>query len=155
VITLRRATPADCAQIARVHEESIRGLGITSYTPEEVASWAAHLTPERYLPAIENNDFFVAVAAGTGVIGFAELNGQEVAAVYVSPEHARHGVGRMLMDELIRLAGERGYETLHLCASANAVPFYEAMGFKVIEATTWRSRGGIDMRCLRMEKRLR
>ncbi len=154
MITLRRAIPADCEQIARLHEASIRGLGITSYTPEQVDSWAAHLTPERYLPAIERNDVLL-VVAGPDVVGFAALDGQEVAALYVSPAHARHGVGRMLMDELIRLASERGAEGLHLSASMNAVPFYEAIGFTAIESSTWHSRGGLEMPCLRMEKRLR
>lgn len=37
----------------------------------------------------------------------------------------------------------------------NGVPFYEAMGFTAIEPTTWHSRGGLDMPCLRMRKRLR
>jgi len=156
VITLRRAIPADCEQIARLHEASIRGLGTASYTPEEVDSWAAHLTvtPKRYLPAIERSDVLLAVA-GPDVVGFAALNGQEVSAVYVSPTHTRHGVGRMLMDELIRLASERGIEDLHLNASMNAIPFYEAMGFAAIESTTWHSRGGLEMACLRMGKHLR
>ncbi len=154
MITLRRATPADCEQIARLHEASIRGLGITSYTPEQVDSWASHLTPERYLPAIERNDFLLATIEDE-VVGFGELNGDEIAAVYISPTYARRGIGRMLTEELLRLARERGIEYLHLNASMNGVPFYEAIGFTAIESTTWHSRGGLEMPCLRMGKRLR
>jgi putative acetyltransferase len=49
VIALRRATDADRVAIARLHEASIRAFGPDAYTPEEVDSWAAGVSPSNYV----------------------------------------------------------------------------------------------------------
>jgi predicted N-acetyltransferase YhbS len=148
MVSIRRATIEDREQIARVHEASIRARGPSCYAPEQVESWAAHITPERYTMTRAN--FFVATEDGQ-VVGFGQYHEGEVEAVYVAPSHIGKGVGRLLMEELLRIAAEEGVERVFVVSSLNAVPFYASFGFELGEKTTWRSRGGLDLPCMRME----
>ena len=54
----------------------------------------------------------------------------EVRAVYVHPDHARHGVGSALLAELEGYARGRGLDRLSLQSSLNAVGFYERAGYE-------------------------
>ncbi len=60
----------------------------------------------------------------------------EMKRMYVRPAWRRQGVGRRLTEEIIRVAGEIGYERMRLdtLASMTAVRrLYESVGFRQIE----------------------
>lgn len=150
MIELRRATDADRVAIARLHEASIRALGPRAYTAEEVASWAAHIVPERYLI---DQLMFVAVADGQ-VIGFGQYHEGEVAAVYVDPEHIGRGAGRALLAKLEEIARADGKTHVFLNAALNSVGFYERCGYRRTREIQYRTRGGALMDVAFMEKDL-
>lgn len=58
--------------------------------------------------------------------GYARIGRMAVLA-----DHRGHGVGRAILDELIRVAAERGVRRLVLHAQVHAIGFYEASGFRV------------------------
>lgn len=53
--------------------------------------------------------------------------------VLVRPEYQGNGIGRMLVDELLRFIGNNGVPGTHifveLCVVPDKVPFYEKFGF--------------------------
>jgi putative acetyltransferase len=153
-MNVRRATEHDCYAISRIHAAAIRAVG-SPYTPEQIDSWSANITPEAYLPYMATRDFLVAIDDGS-VIGFAEFHREagEVGAVYVHPARQRRGAGHLLMSEIERIAGEAGIPKLKVIASLNAVPFYAACGFVLLEESTYRTRGGVEMACAIMGKSL-
>jgi N-acetylglutamate synthase-like GNAT family acetyltransferase len=55
----------------------------------------------------------------------------EVHAFFIDPTWQRQGIGRLLWQKLVERAKEKGLADLHLDADPLAVPFYEALGFKV------------------------
>lgn len=55
----------------------------------------------------------------------------EVSSFFIHPDHKRQGVGRALWDHLLKQAKAQGIKTLELDADPAAVPFYEAMGWRV------------------------
>ena len=64
------------------------------------------------------------------VAGFASLkDGEEIDMLFVDPEFARQGVGRVLVDALTRLAQARGARRLTTDASEVAKPLFEHQGF--------------------------
>jgi len=134
MVTIREATIADTPAIARVHRSSARGLGRTHYTPEEIETWAGSITPERYLPSIEENYVVVAVEQGE-IVGWGQLNAEksEIVAVYVTPARAGAGIGRALLTHLEEVASNLGCRTLSLWSSLNAVRFYQRYGYQVTE----------------------
>ena len=141
--SIRAATLADAAAVARVHRESWR----TSYTgilPLEViaqeagrkseASWRRRLS-STYPGACT----FIAESRTGGIVGFAscgEARGSvegldaEIYALYVVQSHQRRGVGRELVRECARHFVRHGLFGFYLWVlKANrARLFYEAMG---------------------------
>ncbi|HYU26676.1 MAG TPA: GNAT family N-acetyltransferase [Thermoanaerobaculia bacterium] len=150
MIGIRRATDDDRVAIARLHEASIRALGPARYTAEEVDSWAAGVAPDRYF--IEQA-MYVATSDGE-VIAFGHYVNGEIMAVYVDPAHVHRGVGRLMMAKLEEVARADGATHLYLNAALNSVGFYAACGYARTMETTYRTRGGIVIKCAMMEKDL-
>ena len=152
---VRRAEIEDARAIRVVHVEAIRALCAGHYAPAEIEAWTAPRPETHYDKAIRGKEFYVAEDDGR-VVGFAVLNRDEseVEAVYVSPRAARRGVGRSLIAALEARAQAHGLKGLHLCASLNAVEFYERAGFARGELTAHRLPGGVEIACVRMTKGL-
>ncbi|MCA1613559.1 MAG: GNAT family N-acetyltransferase [Acidobacteria bacterium] len=150
---IRRARMEDARDIGSVHAESVRAFCAGHYAPSDIEAWVAPRPERHYDRAIREKDFYVA-EDGEGVIGFAVLNppAGEVEAVYVRPRAARRGVGLSLLRTLEEQAKARGLTGLRLCASLNAVPFYERAGFARGELTAHRLQTGVEIACVRMTK---
>ena len=158
-VVVRRALPDDAEAVCAVHKASVRGLCAGRYSPEQIEAWIGDRRPERYRHAVTEGGEAMVVAerrggGGAGIVGFASLQGAEVVAVYVSPAAAGRGTGAALLRAIEREARARGVDRLHLSASLNAVPFYEAMGYRRVHATTFFLPGRIELEAVGMEKAL-
>ena len=155
MVCIRRARLEDAPGIRGVHVEAVRAFCAGHYAPAEIEAWTAPRPEKHYDSAIREKDFYVAEEGGE-VVGFAVLNPpeSEVEAVYVSPRAARRGTGLSLLRVLEERALAHGLTGLHLCASLNAVPFYERAGFARGELTAHRLPGGVEIACVRMTKAL-
>lgn len=154
--SIRSARPEDAEGIRDTHVASIRGLAAQAYSGEQIAAWSVGRVPEDYVKAMTcgGETMFVATSRAGGVVGFAALADDEVRAVYVHPDHARNGVGRLLLRALESLAQDRGLAELRLTSSLNAVAFYRSQGYEEVGRTTFELRGGIGLRCAAMSKTL-
>lgn len=54
----------------------------------------------------------------------------------VNPLWQRRGIGKLLMQEGIKIADEKGWE-IHLCATNEGYPFYKQVGFEDFEGIDW------------------
>lgn len=54
----------------------------------------------------------------------------QIGRMAVLAEHRGHGVGRAILEELVRAASERGASRVILHAQVQAIGFYESLGFK-------------------------
>lgn len=58
--------------------------------------------------------------------------------VVVRPEYKKQGIGRMLINELMKFIRENGISDtdifVELCAMPDKIPFYEKLGFSANEA---------------------
>lgn len=136
-MNLREATPADVEAIRAVHYEAITGLGPAAYDEAQVAAWAEGCAVADYSAVGDEGVYFVVAEDERGVLAFGSLRlaprddaDADVTAVYVHPSVAREGVGSAVLEALERRTHDRGAETLALTASLNAVPFYEARGYR-------------------------
>lgn len=77
-----------------------------------------------------------------------------IRAFFVSPEAARTGVGRLLLDRCTAEAAAHGFRTLELMATLPGVPFYSAMGFEPMEDVVDRLPDGTPLRFVRMWRKL-
>jgi putative acetyltransferase len=135
---------------------AIRELAKSHYTAEQIEAWAGLRRPDDYQPGIEAGQMVVAEYEGQAVgFGTIDLETKQVQAVYVSPDHARRGVGTAVLETLEQKSVEAGIDALRLSASLNAVPFYRKAGYQEVERTTHRLEGGATtIPCVVMEKRL-
>jgi ribosomal protein S18 acetylase RimI-like enzyme len=155
MLTLRKAIAEDCESVWRVFTRAVRGLARSHYTPEQVEAWAALRGPEDFVGPIEQQIFFVA-EEHSEVVGYGQLDATTgvVGAVYVVPEIAGRGAGRLLLAALEVKAREAGLEALRLRASLNAVGFYRHMGYAVEREEAHRLPSGVEFAVVQMVKSL-
>jgi ribosomal protein S18 acetylase RimI-like enzyme len=129
-VRIRSAVQGDAVRIAELS-------GVLGY-PISVEAATARL--QRLLTNPENA-VFVAELASAGVVGWIHGAEQllvesgrhfEILGLVVAANQRRYGIGRRLVAELERWAGERGLE--QLCVRSNVIraeshPFYERLGY--------------------------
>jgi GNAT superfamily N-acetyltransferase len=132
----RPAHPSDAKAIASAHVDSIRSIGPAFYPADLVEAWAAGLTADMYVKAMEGGEaFFVATGHIGGeavVLGFSTHrvdDAQDGMSVYVRGAAARHGIGTALLRLAEAHARAHGATSIHIQASLAGVEFYKANGF--------------------------
>ena len=105
--------------------------------------WGQGPTLEQTKLAMEHTLFRVSVFDGDKIVAMARMNGDMgldyyIKDVIVRPEYQGRGIGRMLIDELLKFISENGVKGtdifLELCAMPDKIPFYEKFGFSANEA---------------------
>ena len=84
--------------------------------------------------SVYDNDTIVAMARMIGDMGLDYY----IKDVVVRPEYQNKGIGRMLINELMKFINENGITGtdifVELCAMPDKIPFYEKLGFSANEA---------------------
>lgn len=125
---IRQAEPGDAEAIARIFRESraqaMPWLPVLHDPADEL---------DHFRGRVEADEVFV-VERGGGVAGFAILNGDELDALYVAPEHQRGGVGAALFRHIQELRPERfGFWVFR--DNLGARRFYESHGARSLYET--------------------
>jgi len=81
---------------------------------------------------IEVTDGFVATV-GEAVVGWANLDGDEVDQLYVDPDAGGQGVARRLYETIEALARANGLDQLTAVASLRAEPAFHRFGFREVD----------------------
>lgn len=139
---VRRATVDDADAIAHLRWQ-FSGEGHTPTVERDTFLREMCATVREYLESGRWTIWIAVEVASGGLIGTAFL--QRIAKVprpyprapawgyvtnvYVVPEHRNSGVGRRILDALIRDTRDEGMDTLLLWPSKRAVPFYLRAGF--------------------------
>ena len=145
---IRPMTDADAEEVSALILRSYDRVLVHYHSPEMLARFAEHATPESLTEQLGRKEVFVVEDAdritATGGLGwFDDPNAprEEQAEVYHTAADRRvsnlfvavdlmgRGIGRQLLDHLVRLAETEGAQRLHVASSRNAVSFYERAGF--------------------------
>lgn len=115
--------------------------------------WGGVPTLEQTRLAMEHTLFRVSVYDGERVVAMARMIGDMglcyyIKDVVVRPEYQKQGIGRMLIDELLKFIKENGVIGtdifVELCAMPDKIPFYEKFGFSANEAQRLRRMYRVD-----------
>lgn len=115
--------------------------------------WGGAPTLEQTRLAMEHTLFCVSVHDGENIIAMARMIGDMglcyyIKDVIVRPEYQKQGIGRMLIEELMKFIREHGVSGsdifVELCAMPDKIPFYEKFGFSANEAQRLRRMYRID-----------
>ena len=105
--------------------------------------WGDGPSLEQTRLAMEHTLFRVSVWDGDFIVAMARMNGDMglnyyIKDVVVRPEYQGKGIGKMLINELIRFINDNGVKGtdifVELCAVPDKIPFYEKFGFEANEA---------------------
>ncbi|MGL5059913.1 MAG: GNAT family N-acetyltransferase [Microcoleus sp.] len=152
---IRGASLDDTHQICDVCVNAVRALAANDCTPAQIKAWVGDLTPENYRAAMQERGEVIFVAFQKDrIVGFSSLLGNEVRAVYVHPDCTRQGIGSTLLNAVEREAKCQGINKLQTIAPLTVVLFYQAHSYQILTKSTFPLTDGIDIPCLKMEKRL-
>lgn len=173
-VTVRPAVSADVPALDRLISRSARALSQGFYSPAQVEAAIAHVFGVN-LQLIADGTYFVAEEAGEIVacggwsyratlyggdqrpVGAGpRLNPHEdaarIRAYFVSPDHARRGLGGRLMQVCTEAAGAAGFRRLELMSTLPGVPFYSKFGFRSLDRVTDTLPDGTALEFVRMER---
>ncbi|EJC82882.1 acetyltransferase, N-acetylglutamate synthase [Rhizobium leguminosarum bv. trifolii WSM2297] len=74
------------------------------------------------------------VALGTVRLDLSDATTGIVRLVAIMPEYQRQGLGRILMSKVEGLSARHGLSRLEVHAAPDAVPFYEKLGWVMVDA---------------------
>ena len=77
-----------------------------------------------------------------------------IRAFFVHPQHARRGIGGLLLQACASAAFDAGYRALELMATLPGVPLYASYGFMAQEDVLERTPGGVTVPFVRMHRPL-
>ncbi|MEQ9570028.1 MAG: GNAT family N-acetyltransferase [Longimicrobiales bacterium] len=121
-------------EAARLDEIARTAKASWGYPPEWIERWADELRVDPR--ALAADEVFVAEVGGE-CVGWTSLAttalGPEIAHLWVAPDAQGRGVGRALLDAVLREAARRGWLALRVESDPHAVGFYEAMGGRVVD----------------------
>jgi putative acetyltransferase len=127
--SLRPYVPSDAALCAAIFQAAIEELTVDDYDEDQREAWAARGDDvEAFGAKLASALTLVALVEG-GPVGFASLKGDVIDMLFVAPAVAGRGVGTMLLDALIKLAGARDVKKLTSEVSDMARPVFERQGF--------------------------
>ncbi|MBO7452453.1 MAG: GNAT family N-acetyltransferase [Clostridiales bacterium] len=105
--------------------------------------WGDGPSLEQTKLAMDNTLFRVSVFDGDKIIAMSRMIGDKglcyyIKDVIVEPEYQGKGIGRMMIDELLKFVDDNGIKGtgifVELCAMPDKIPFYEKFGFESNEA---------------------
>lgn len=148
-IKTRIAVQKEAAALSQLGEQCFRAAFANDNRPEDINTYVAESFSIRLLESELSNPNIVYLVATIAehhsrYVGYAKLRSDrtdgsvnggspiELERLYVHPDWIRYGIGRVLMQESIRIALERGHKTLWLGVwerNLSAIAFYEKLGF--------------------------
>jgi putative acetyltransferase len=153
-VELRDYTDADARATLDVFLRAVRVTAARDYTADQIRAWAPDdLDPLAWATRRAGARTRVAVRDGV-VVGFTDVDATGyVDMLFVDPDAARTGVGRALLDWVVRTARADGAAELTTHASVTARPFFAAHGFEVV-AEQHPVRRGVALTNYRMRRPL-
>ena len=105
--------------------------------------WGEGPSPEQTQLAMDHTLFRVSVFDGNTIIAMARVIGDlgldyYIKDVVVRPEYQGQGIGRLMINEILKFINDHGVPGteifVELCAMPDKIPFYEKFGFSANEA---------------------
>ena len=151
---IRLYKPSDLDDVLKIYYDNVHEVCSQDYTKEQLDAWAP-LHPDilRWERALNKNHTLVVEDQGC-VVGFGDVGETGyIDRLYVKREYLRKGIGSQLVGRLEKYAKTKGDVFINTAASITSKPFFEALGYQLIQEQVIERRG-IRIRCYLMEKKL-
>ncbi|MCL1093383.1 GNAT family N-acetyltransferase [Shewanella kaireitica] len=152
---IRKATTADVSRVWQIRTQAILRSCSSHYSHEIVASWSSAPMPNGFADLLVHHGALVfEVQNELLAFGFVDIQQSRLEALFVTPDCAGRGYGKLIARELLLVAKRAGVKQLTLSSSLNAVKFYQRLGFVAKEEILWVHPLGFEITSVVMEKQL-
>lgn len=128
---LRKFKKEDTKKVCYLIRRNMKEI-LPNFYPKDVVDFLYnHETPKKFLKRGKNRIYIVAVK-GKRIIGIAGLEENDVKSFFVNPSFHKKGIGKLLINEIEKIAKSRNLKKLIVNSSFNAQGFYEKCGFKKV-----------------------
>ncbi|WP_217529420.1 GNAT family N-acetyltransferase [Vibrio metschnikovii] len=142
MIEIRKCQESDALDLWAIFYHTVRNVNLRDYSQAQVEAWAPDgFSSEIWQRKMNLLSPFVAEIDGK-IVGYSDL--QENGLIdhfFCHHEHQGRGVGRQLMEHVLRMGKLQGITRFYSEVSITARPFYERFGFNVIQEQTIEVRG--------------
>ncbi|WP_310829698.1 GNAT family N-acetyltransferase [Paenibacillus pedocola] len=155
---LRKFTEEDINQIVSIFYETVHSVNKRDYTGEQLHAWAPKdeepLKLKTWKDALSHNFTYVAEIKGE-IVGFSDMTQEgHLERLFVDKDFLRQGVASALVNTLEAEARRLGLNEMDTEASITARPFFERLGYRVIQQQVV-ERKGVELVNFKMVKTLR
>ena len=142
MITIRDFQEEDAPTLWALFFNTVRNVNRRDYTEQQVKAWAQEgFDSQLWLKKMISIQPFVAELDGV-IVGYSDVQPSGlVDHFFCHHEYQGQGVGRALMTHVIRQAEAKGRDRIYSEVSITARPFYEHMGFTVVNEQQIEVRG--------------
>jgi putative acetyltransferase len=139
---IREYIPSDLPLVLDLFGRSVRELAGRDYSAAQISVWAPQPpNAAAWAKRLSSGVTFVYIR-GARLAGFFRMeNKAYLDLLYVHPEFQRQGIGRALFQRVLTWASSQGSTHLTSDVSITARPFFENMGFRVVESQTIERQG--------------
>ncbi|NDJ18963.1 GNAT family N-acetyltransferase [Myxacorys almedinensis] len=132
----------DAEQVAQLFHQTVREINIHDYSSDQVKAWAPDNIYFRNWAEVCSNRFTYVADNDGAIAGFGELEPDgHIDCFYCHKDYQRSGVGSQIYHAIEAKALELGISHLHTEASITAKPFFQRMGFSVVNQQEVTRRG--------------
>lgn len=142
MIQIRPFQITDVSQIAQLFHQTVHEVNIQHYSLSQVKAWAPDdLNFRNWADICANRLTYVADDRGI-IAGFGELESNgHIDCFYCHKNYQRRGVGRQIYHAIETQALNLSIDRLFTEASLTAEPFFQQMGFSLIQTQQVTCRG--------------
>ncbi|WP_045493132.1 GNAT family N-acetyltransferase [Vibrio hyugaensis] len=142
MITIRDFQEEDAPKLWALFFNTVRNVNRRDYTEQQVKAWVQEgFDSQLWLKKMISIQPFVAELDGV-IVGYSDVQPSGlVDHFFCHHEYQGQGVGRALMTHVLKQAKAKGLTRLYSEVSITARPFYEHMGFTVVNEQQIEMRG--------------
>lgn len=134
MIVIRDYVESDAESLWNLFFNTIRNINRRDYSQSQVEAWASDsYNPDSWVKRMNGISPFVAEIEGV-IVGYTDLQQDGLIDHFFCHHHYQgKGVGRALMNHVMEIGHSRGLRRYYSEVSITARPFYEHLGFVVVE----------------------
>ncbi len=152
-IVLRKAEINDLEALKQLFFETVSTICSADYDALQIKVWSDGIKNENRWNAIIMNQVVIIAQQNEKIVGFITLDNNSIDLLYVHKDHQRLGVAFELYKTIEQFAKQQGQKELESDVSITAKPFFEKMGFEIVNEQTVLLQG-IELSNFKMAKQL-
>lgn len=136
-MSIKKAEPTDLKEMQQLFVGSITSVCKTDYNPEQIKIWASSIEDKERWSRILSDQVVLLAMSQNKIIGFVTLNtGNYIDMFFVHRNYQRQGIAGQLYRAIeTQVRRVKGAEIVS-DVSITARPFFERMGFEVVQSQT-------------------